>query len=83
MSIQIFIIFKSSITINISLTLCLLDPSQSGEVEVGGYLRADGELIVSTNCSEQFETLHSEAAVVQTWFVCFISHANIQVELLQ
>ena len=52
-------------------------------MQVGGYLRADGQLIAPTRGSKQPEALHSEAAVVETRLVCLVRHSDVQVELLQ
>ena len=52
-------------------------------MQVGGYLRADGQLIGPTRGSKQPEALHSEAAVVEAGLVCLVRHGDVQVELLQ
>ena len=52
-------------------------------MQVGGYLRADGQLIAPTRGSKQPEALHSKAAVVQAGLVRLVCHSDVQMELLQ
>ena len=52
-------------------------------MEVGGDLRADTQLVVPAGRSEQLQSLHGEAAVVEARLLRLVRHADIQVELLQ
>ena len=52
-------------------------------MQIGGDLRADGQLIAPTRGSKQSEALHSEAAVVEAGLVCLVCHGDVQMELLQ
>ena len=52
-------------------------------MEVGGDLGTDGQLVVPTGRSKQFQTLHSEAAVVKAWLLGLVRHADVELELLQ
>ena len=52
-------------------------------MEVGGDLRADAQLVVAAGGSEQLQSLHGEAAVVEARLLGLVRHADIQVELLQ
>ena len=65
------------------LTIGFLDPAQSGEVEIGRYLRTDGQLVVPAGRSKQLQTLHSEAAVVKARLLSLVRHTDVQLELLQ
>ena len=52
-------------------------------MEVGGDLRADGQLVPPARGSKQPEALHGEAAVIEAGLVRLVSHGDVQVELLQ
>ena len=49
------------------LTFRLLDPPEPGEVEVGRYLAADGQLVVPTHGPRQLQPLHSKATIIKEW----------------
>ena len=65
------------------LTLRFLDSPEPGEVQAGGHLTRDGQLIVPAHSSRQFQPLKSRAAVIKAWLVRLIRHAHVQVELFQ
>ena len=48
------------------LTLCLLDPPEPGEVQVGGDLAGYGQLNVPAHGPRQLQSLHSKTAIVKT-----------------
>ena len=52
-------------------------------MEVGGDLGADAQLVVAAGSSEQLQSLHGEAAVVEARLLRLVRHADIEVELLQ
>ena len=65
------------------LTLYLLDPPEPGEVQAGGHLTRDGQLVDPSQSYRQFQPLKSRAAVIKAWLVRLIRHAHVQVELFQ
>ena len=52
-------------------------------MKVGGDLGTDGQLVVPAGRPEQLQSLHREAAVVKAGLLGLVSHADVEVELLQ